>query len=266
MTLPSRVTTPRRSPSPSNARPISPGQRRDEVFQVLGLGGIGMVVGERAVHVAEQLLDLAAEAAVELGGEGTGHAVAAIDRDAHLALELHVANDAIEVGLTDLLGAIGAAPGGQVADLDALAQRQDVVAGERVARQHHFQAVVVGRVVAAGHHDAAAGAEVVGGEVEHRRGDAADVDHVDAAFLQAARQRLGKRRTREPAVAADADGLLAALARLRADRLADGLDRGFRQRLVDDAANVVGLEDFLGGRLRHGDSGEGASVEDQSRG
>jgi len=46
--------------------------------------------------------------------------------------------------------------------------------------------------------------------------------------------------------AADADFLLAARHRFGADGVADGLDDFRRKCLADDAADVVGLEDFLG--------------------
>jgi len=73
--------------------PIAALQRADEVWEVLRLRGVGKVVGEVAVDLAEELLHLAAEAPVELRGEGAGRAVAAVDGDAHQAPELHVAHD-----------------------------------------------------------------------------------------------------------------------------------------------------------------------------
>ena len=65
--------------------------------------------------------------------------------------------------------------------------------------------------------------QVVGGEIQHRRGHLADVDHVDAACLQAARQRLRELGPGQAAVAADGHACLAERARLRADGAADQL-------------------------------------------
>ena len=76
------------------------------------------------------------------------------------------------------------------------ADRLDVVARQRRVVDHHLEAVVVGRVVAAGDHHAAAGAEVLGGEVRHRRGDHAEVDHVRAGTRAGRRSALRRARDR----------------------------------------------------------------------
>ena len=100
MLLPPRVTMPRRSPSPSKARPSSASrglQRGDQVLQVLGLARVGMVVGEVAVDLAEQLDHLAAEGAEDAGRRGAGDAVAGVDHDLHRAGQLDVRHDAVAV-------------------------------------------------------------------------------------------------------------------------------------------------------------------------
>ena len=51
--------------------------------------------------------------------------------------------------------------------------------------KHHLEAVIVGRIVAAGDHDAAVHVELGLGIIEHRRRPEADADDVDAAFGQA---------------------------------------------------------------------------------
>ena len=62
-------------------------------------------------------------------------------------------------------------------------------AEHRAALQQQLEAVVVGRVVAAGDLDAAVDVEIVGREIEHRRGAHADLHDVDAALGEAADQR-----------------------------------------------------------------------------
>ena len=62
----------------------------------------------------------------------------------------------------------------------------DLVGGEGIAADHHLQTVVIRRVVAAGDHHAAAGIEVVGREIHHRRGHDPDVDHVHPGGVEAA--------------------------------------------------------------------------------
>src|SRR3546814_17267304 len=59
---------------------------------------------------------------------------------------------------------------------DARMQVGDRVAVQGLSADHDLEAVVVGRVVAARDRDAAAGVEVEGAEVHHRRGRQADVD------------------------------------------------------------------------------------------
>ena len=59
-----------------------------------------------------------------------------------------------------------------VADGGAGAEVEDGWAEEWLFPQHHFEAVIVGRVVAAGHHYRAVGVFGEGGEVEHRGGAA----------------------------------------------------------------------------------------------
>src|SRR6185437_14881586 len=69
---------------------------------------------------------------------------------------------------------------------------------------------------------------------------------VRAAGADSGGKCSGELRTRQPAVAADDQRVAAALLRQRAERLSDGLDDRRGQRLADDAANVVRLEDFVG--------------------
>ena len=113
----------------------------------------------------------------------------------------------------------------------------------------HLEAVVVLRVVAAGHLDAAVAA-VLGARrrdvVQHRRRHGADVDDVEAGRGEAAHQRGRQRRARASAVAADGDRALAGRERLAAEGAAEVLGEARVDRLADDAADVVGLEDGSG--------------------
>jgi len=103
--------------------------------------------------------------------------------------------------------------GGESPRLDPRAQLLNGLGEERRAGDDHLEAVVIGRVVAAGDGDAASAAEVVGREIGHRRGDHADVDHVDAARADAGSERAGELGPRQPAVAADDDRAAPLLAR-----------------------------------------------------
>jgi hypothetical protein len=128
------------------------------------------------------------------------------------------------------------------------------------AGEHHLEAVVVLRVVAAGDLDAAAAAVLAARRrdvVEHRRRHRAEVDHVDPRRHQAADQRRGETGTRMPAVAADRDRPFAGGKRLAAEGATEVGREGFVDRLVDDAANVVGLEDRSVNLHRVGMEGSG---------
>jgi hypothetical protein len=127
--------------------------------------------------------------------------------------------------------------------LDAVVQGGDRFAVDRFAGQHHLEAVVVRRVVAAGDHDARARAfEHIGGEVDHRGGDHAEVDDVDAGGLQALGQRCRQLRARQAAIAADHDAAFAFASAALAEGLADAACHAGVERLVDHAADVIGLE------------------------
>ena len=63
---------------------------------------IGVMIGESAVDIAEQLDDLAAQATIELRGHRTGNTIAAVDRDLHRPGELDVSRDRIQIRRDDI--------------------------------------------------------------------------------------------------------------------------------------------------------------------
>src|SRR5207248_11001201 len=99
--------------------------RIGELGEVLRLSRIGMVVREAAVDLAVELGDLAAEAPVEARRQHPGDAVAAVDRDLHRACELHVADDALDVGIEHIGLATLAAAGLEIPALGAVLQLLD---------------------------------------------------------------------------------------------------------------------------------------------
>ena len=130
---------------------------------------------------------------------------------------------------------------------DQVAQLPDVFAGEGVAAEHDFKAVVFGRVVAAGNHDAAAAAFGQGGEIEHGGGDGAGVGYGDAAVGKPPAEGGGECRAAEAAVAADGDAADALCCSACGNGAADEVGGVFGEGSADDAAYVVGFEDFGGG-------------------
>ena len=71
--------------------------------------------------------------------------------------------------------------------------RQAIVAADGLGLlAHEFHAVVIGRIVAGGDHDAAVVAAVEGGKVHALGAAYADVIHIDAAVGQTAAHRIGE--------------------------------------------------------------------------
>jgi hypothetical protein len=180
-----RVTTPRRSPSPSKARPSSASVACTTLIRSArfsGLLGSGWWFGKSPSTSAVEVDHLAAERAQDGRRAGAGDAVAGVDDDLHRPRQPAVAGDAVAVLGHDVHRALR--PGrGVVLGLDAPAQALDVLAVDGAAGQHHLEAVVVLRVVAAGDLDAAAAAVpgARGGHVvQHRRRHGAEVDDVQA--------------------------------------------------------------------------------------
>jgi hypothetical protein len=121
----------------------------------------------------------------------------------------------------------------------------DVVTVDGAAREHHLEAVVVLRVVAARDLDAA-GAAVVGARrgdvVKHRRGDGAEVDDVEAGRGQAADQRVDQHRARHAPVAPDRDRALAGGHGRAAEGAAKVVGKGGIDAGTDDTTDVIGFE------------------------
>ena len=215
----------------------------DQVVQILRLARVGVVVGEIAVHFAEQLGYLAANRAQNGRGRCARHAIAAIDNNLDRPRQLDVADDARLIRLHHI-GRLAQATRFErpAFGLHGLAQVLDVVAINGATRQHHFEAVVVFGVVAASHLDAAT-AQRVGCEVQHGRGDHADIDDGDARVLQPGHQCLGQSGATQPAIAPHGNRGLPFGQRHRAKRTTQAARDVFVDSRRHYAADVVGFED-----------------------
>ena len=215
-----------------------------QVHHVLRILGVGQVVGEAPVRLAVQLDDIAADATKQLGTVAARHAVAGIDHHAESAGRPDQAHHDAEVVVADIARRHGALARLEVPPLDRVAQLLDLVLAQRGgAGVDHLHAVVVHRVVASGDVGAAVQTPVGGGEVQHRRGDLADVDDVEAGGAHPLHEcglELGRRL---PVVPAHGDGATPPTANERGVSATDlpedaGIDVG-----TDTAANVVGAKD-----------------------
>ena len=140
----------------------------------------------------------------------------------------------------DVGEAVAAATPAQVAGFDAPAQ----VANDRPVQgdlvDDDFQAVVLRRIVAAGHHHpGATGAEGVGGVVQQRRRDRAQIQHVQPGGVDAGFERLAQQWAGQPRIAPDDHGGFAPFAGEAAYRLADVPHHVRCQVAIHHAANVV---------------------------
>ena len=226
-------------------------QAADDIGEIFGPRWIGMMVGKTAIDLAVEWNHLAADTAEKFGGECAGNAVAAIHDDLHRPGEANVANDTRDVGLADIGHAALPLAMTQRTLFGTLAQRLDRVESEGDAADDQLQTVVVRRIVAAGDRDAGVAAQFVGREVGDRRRHTADIDGVATAGADAIDQRRRQFGAGKPAVAADGNGRLAFIQRLRAKGVANATDDVSGQGFSDDAADVVGLEDF-GRKRAHG--------------
>ena len=102
----------------------------------------------------------------------------------HRPCRLDVGGDGGFIGRIDVLYGHAAFAVGELFLTDGCQQFLYRFSGQCFAAQHHFEAVVVGRVVAAGNHHAAAAAFFHGGKIQHGGGYHTDVGYVHAAVGQ----------------------------------------------------------------------------------
>ena len=165
-------------------------QSRDDVFQVLRLAGVWMMVGEVAIHFAEQLNHFAAQGAEDARRCGTRNAVPAIDHHFHGAAQAHIAHDAGNVVGSHIHMLDAAASFEHPAlGLHDLSQALNFVTINSAATEDHFETVVVLRVVAARDLNAAL-AQGAGCKVQHGRCHSAHINHLHTCSDQATHQRF----------------------------------------------------------------------------
>ena len=206
------------------------------------MGRIRMMIRESAIHITKQLDHFTAQHAVQVTSEGAGDAITGVNRNRHRPRQLDVTDDALQIGVTNIVPAIAASAAGKTAGNDGLVKRGNGLAINRFAAQYHFEAVVVGRVMTAGDHNAVCGTEHMGCVIQHRCSNHTQINYINACRLQAAGEGIGQLRAGEATIAADDDGIVTT----RADRAAKGLaDLACNvgvQRCAEYAAYVVGFE------------------------
>jgi len=201
-----------------------------------------MMVGEGAVDLGEDRVMVAGEELEQLFERRAGGAVAGVPAEPE-ADAAEVAGQAMDVIVDDVdIGdrPVAFAP---VAGGTALAEHLDFAAKQGAAEQQHLEAVIVRRVVASGDLDAAVDVERRRCVIEHRAWPHADADDVEAAFGEAADQRVLEYMRMGAAVAADGDFACAFLGRERRIAAAEGISVRFVERVADDPADIVFAQD-----------------------
>ncbi len=176
----------------------------------------------------------------------SGDGVAAIHH--HLARfgQLQGVAEPADVVDADGGGPLAAVAMAQVAGFDAAAQVADDFAVQGDLVDDDLQTVVLRRVMAAGdHHAGMAGAERVGGVVQQRRRNRAEIQHVQSGGADTGLERIAQRGAGQPSVATDDHLGFAPFGGEAADRLADVAYHLRGQVAVYHAANVVFPKDGL---------------------
>src|SRR5690606_21215815 len=107
---------------------------------------------------------------------------------------------------------------------------------------HHFEAVVVGRVVAAGIGNAGTRLTYMGAKIHQRSGYGADVQCMDVAIVQATLQRAGKVRAAVAAVASHYQRVNPFFGGALGERQAEAVGESRIELRWHDASDVVSLE------------------------
>ena len=237
-------------------------------LQHLGLQGhqvllhrrVGMVVGEVAVHFAEERDDLAAQLLQLLASEERSSGVGGIQHHPGLAAigtEGEVLAEPLAVVAHEIVLAVAAlarAPLAAGGDGEAAA---DLLAMERAVADAQLEAVVFLGIVAGGDHHRTVHRQVEGRVIGHRRGDGADVRHVHAAIPDTAHEGRLDAGTGGAHIHAHGAGAAAGFDQKRGVGAADGVDRIVAQLGLHEATDVVFAKDgrfelhfLLSGSLR----------------
>ena len=178
-----------------------------------------MVVGEAAVDLGVEQMMLAGQLRRQLLERRAGGAVAGVPADPEGAA-VEALQQPLDIAV-DHRPRRGPCPrpSSQSPAAAIAAELLDVARRRRRCAEHHLEAVIIGRIVAAGDHDAAVDVELGLGIIEHRRRPEADPDDVDAALGQARDQRRLQRRRAFAPVAADRDAARRRARRTRVPKL-----------------------------------------------
>ena len=211
----------------------------DELDQVFRHGRVRMVRGKGPVDLFVQQEMFARQQCREPGHDAPGRTVPGVPADTQPRPVARLLGQPRDIGVLDNGPGNRAPPLGEPACGGERPERPDALAEERLARHHHLEAVVVGRVVRAGDHDARVEAQLVHGEIEHRRRPETDAGHIDAGRGKPPHQRRLEAGRAQPAVMAHRCAPPSGPRQHGAESAAERQRIRLRQGLADNAARVV---------------------------
>ena len=202
------------------------------------------MIREITVHFTIQWCDFTAQFLNQHGAQLSGNAVTGIHHHFQRRRHSNITDDTVQIGAAHVVPGLLTLPSGKVSGLDALVQLLDSFTRQGLSAQHDLQAVIVGWIMATGHHNARTGLQVMGCKVQHRRRYGPQVNDVTTSRHDAAPQGISQFRTGVPAIVANTDICDTTLGRFRADRATNDFNHLCRKGLTNDAPDVIGAEDF----------------------
>ena len=176
-------------------------------------------MGKPAVHFEEHFGGVHVEPAQDRTHHRAAGAFARVHHHADAPREMELRRDLLHVGRHRIRRLLAAFAALQVARLDRAANLLNGFPMNRRGPAHHLEAVKLRRIVAAGNHHPAVGAQMKYRVVEHRRGRHPEVGHVATAGHQAAQQHVAQARRAQPRIAAQIDVPAAVPQQVRAESL-----------------------------------------------
>ena len=224
--------------------------RGHQLLQVFRLRGVGMMIRKMPIHIEEQLNGVAVQFFQNAPEYGSGCAIACIGHNFDTARQAELTRDFVHIRRRDIEAFQSAGAGDEILRFDDLTNLLNFLAVNRALAMHHFEAVVVGGIVASGDHDAGFRVQMEYRIIEQRRGHDAEISHFAAGFEQAGEQRGVQTGGTQTAVACEIDfargfARIARIARstgarqVGPERPAQGAHAVVGEFFIRNAANIV---------------------------
>ena len=177
----------------------------DQRLEVFGHGRVGMMIGEPAIHFEKHFGGIHVQVFEKAVHYRTARAVARVEDHADAARKVELRGDFRHVRGDRIRRGFRAFAGDQIAAVDHPADFLYGRAMDCGGAAHGFETVELAGIVTAGNHHGAVGLQMEDRIVEHGGGHHAYIDHVAAAGLQPAHQRITQTGRAQTGVASKAN-------------------------------------------------------------